>query len=226
VFETPTPPGSALLARVAEAPRPFVIEPPAERALAAGQTAGFHVVLVGRAIEYAPLFAYAFQRLGQAGVGPGRGRYRLERAETAHLVLDSCPARSVTVRFVSPAKLRYEGRVSDPAAFHVFFRNLLRRVNLLNAFHCDGGLMPPAQAAALIEAAAGVETAAARWEHHQWERHSARQDRRVPMEGFTGEVTWRGDLAPFWPWLRAGEWVHVGKNATFGLGRYVITAVL
>ena len=38
--------------------------------------------------------------------------------------------------------------------------------------------------------------------------------------GFTGDVTYRGDFRPFWPWIAAGEWVHVGKGVTFGLGRY------
>lgn len=30
----------------------------------------------------------------------------------------------------------------------------------------------------------------------------------------------RVDLAPFWPYLVFGQWAHVGKDATFGLGRY------
>jgi hypothetical protein len=30
----------------------------------------------------------------------------------------------------------------------------------------------------------------------------------------------RGDLAPLWTLLVLGQWLHVGKNATFGLGRY------
>jgi CRISPR/Cas system endoribonuclease Cas6 (RAMP superfamily) len=42
------------------------------------------------------------------------------------------------------------------------------------------------------------------------------------MAGFTGQVTFRGDLARFWPWLALGQWLHVGKHATFGLGQYRI----
>ena len=31
-------------------------------------------------------------------------------------------------------------------------------------------------------------------------------------------------LAATWPWLWLGQWLHVGKNATFGLGGYTLRA--
>ena len=31
-----------------------------------------------------------------------------------------------------------------------------------------------------------------------------------------------GDLAPLLPWLRLGQWLHVGKNATMGMGHYAL----
>jgi hypothetical protein len=31
-------------------------------------------------------------------------------------------------------------------------------------------------------------------------------------------------LAAAWPWLWLGQWLHVGKNATFGLGGYALSA--
>ena len=37
------------------------------------------------------------------------------------------------------------------------------------------------------------------------------------------ELHWRGDLAPFHEFLALGELLHLGKNATFGLGRYHLT---
>jgi hypothetical protein len=42
------------------------------------------------------------------------------------------------------------------------------------------------------------------------------------MGGFTGSVTYAGNLGPFAPWLMLGEMVHVGKGATFGLGQYMV----
>ncbi len=127
---------------------------------------------------------------------------------------------TLTLHFLSPTRLTYDGHRASPDEFHILFRNLLRRINLLNYFHCGGALMDGARD--LIQSARAIETVDARLRWQKWERYSGRQDQRVPMGGFTGRVTYRGDLGPFWPWLRVGEWVHVGKAATFGLGQYRI----
>jgi len=74
----------------------------------------------------------------------------------------------------------------------------------------------------MIESARAIETVEARVRWHAWERYSNRQGQRVPMGGFTGRVTYRGALSPFWPLLHLGALVHVGKAATFGLGQYRI----
>jgi len=42
--------------------------------------------------------------------------------------------------------------------------------------------------------------------------------------GLIGAATYEGDRTPFWPYLVFGQWTHVGKGATFGLGRYALEA--
>ncbi len=63
-----------------------------------------------------------------------------------------------------------------------------------------------------------VENQNLHWE--DWERYSNRQETRMKMGGFVGEVTLLGELAPWLPLLKIGELTHVGKGATFGLGKY------
>jgi CRISPR/Cas system endoribonuclease Cas6 (RAMP superfamily) len=43
--------------------------------------------------------------------------------------------------------------------------------------------------------------------------------------GLVGTAIYEGDLTPFWPYLVFGQWVHVGKGTTFGLGAYRLEAV-
>ena len=253
IFETPVPAGSPILARVGTAPRPFVIEPPLNprAAYEPGDPIGVGLVLIGRAIDYLPYFIYAFEQLGASGLGPGRGKFRVGTVTSAPLAgpatsiydgsrqllatrvasfgldgMSPAPdgdATSVTLRFLTPTRLVHNAQGATPAEFHVLCRNVLRRVNFLNHFHCGGELCD--DAGELVVEAQTVRTVDSRLQWREWERYSARQDQRVPMGGFVGHE-YAGRLAPFWPWLRLGEWVHVGKGATFGLGHYRLTPQL
>lgn len=54
--------------------------------------------------------------------------------------------------------------------------------------------------------------------------NSSRQDRRMPFGGFVGRITIEGEPEPepLLPYLVAGQYLLVGKNTTFGLGRFVV----
>ena len=48
------------------------------------------------------------------------------------------------------------------------------------------------------------------------------------LGGVLGRWSLRGDpatLAALWPWLWLGQWLHVGKNATMGMGAYALEGV-
>ncbi len=44
----------------------------------------------------------------------------------------------------------------------------------------------------------------------------------MKLGGIIGNVTYAGDLTPFLPFIVLGKYIHVGKGATFGLGKYEI----
>jgi hypothetical protein len=55
-----------------------------------------------------------------------------------------------------------------------------------------------------------------------WTRFSSRQDQEMTLGGVIGEWTLLGDLGELLPWFWLGQWLHVGKNATMGMGRYLL----
>lgn len=74
----------------------------------------------------------------------------------------------------------------------------------------------------LIERAKGIERVSSDLRWHDWERYSGRQKQKMSLGGFIGEATYAGDFGEFLPMLAWGEVVHLGKAASFGLGRYAI----
>jgi hypothetical protein len=42
----------------------------------------------------------------------------------------------------------------------------------------------------------------------------------MQLGGVVGQWTLQGDLHPFMPFIHLGQWLHAGKNASFGLGHY------
>jgi len=55
-------------------------------------------------------------------------------------------------------------------------------------------------------------------------RHSARQNRDIPLGGLVGTCRIEGAIEDFLPYLRMSEWLHIGKEAAFGLGALHLAA--
>ena len=126
--------------------------------------------------------------------------------------------------FLTPTRLKFDGRLSPTLEFHILFRNLLRRVSLLSYFHCGKEL--DLDFKRLIEMSRGVKVQEEKLTWIDWERYSNRQETKMKMGGFIGSITFEGDFEPFLPFLLLGEYIHVGKGTSFGLGKYEIMRFL
>lgn len=243
IFETPAP-AVHHLQKFSAVPNPYVIEPPplGTRVIASGGTLGFSMVLIGRALEQMPLIVFALQRALRGGLGPERVRGELqdiffegeERAEPvwdakASRVLPRKPALEVPnfdnctrarLHIVTPLRLQDNGRPVRPHELspRKLVTALVRRAALLFEFHADRpGL--GAQASALAQQAETLrDERDLAW--HDWTRYSSRQKQAMTLGGVLGTWTLCGELAPLLPWLWVGQWLHAGKNATMGMGRY------
>ncbi|MGQ9647940.1 MAG: CRISPR system precrRNA processing endoribonuclease RAMP protein Cas6 [Thermodesulfobacteriota bacterium] len=127
---------------------------------------------------------------------------------------------TLNLLFLTPTRLKFDGRLTPALEFHILFRNLLRRISLLSYFHCGSELALDFKA--LIEKAKGVKVKNENLSWVDWERYSNRQETKMKMGGFVGSITFEGDVQPFLPFILLGEYVHVGKGTSFGLGKYEI----
>jgi len=137
------------------------------------------------------------------------------------LINHPSPSHAIRVSFITPTRIKYKNSLTKDLKFHVFFRNLLRRTSLLSYFHCDHKL-DDTGFKDMIEQAGKIKTIKRALYWHDWERYSNRQGTRMKLGGFMGEITYEGEFEPFWPYIKLGEYVHVGKGSGFGLGRYRI----
>ena len=248
IFETPPPPGAAKMRLYKAAPHPFVIEPwdYGPRSLEAGATTTIRLVLVGRAITQLPYLVLALGRAGEQGLGPGRSRLDLRTVEQEATLggedwreiygedelLDPLPAMPSTcpappgngeleVRLCTPLRLRREGANLTPAdfGFRPWFSALLRRVSMLSYFHGERAMETDFRG--LVAAADQVLLAEPRLRWRDWTRYSSRQRTTLQMGGLVGSFRLAaGQCEMFWPYLWFGQWVHAGRGASMGLGRY------
>jgi len=126
----------------------------------------------------------------------------------------------VTLRFLTPAMLRADGLLARRPAFGPLAKRLRDRINALSYFYCGAGLEIDFKA--FGELAEKIVTVSDSTSWVESSRYSRRREVTHDLSGFVGEVTFEGELGTFLPYLKLGEYLHVGKNAVFGNGWYEI----
>ncbi len=243
LFETPPPPGAEKMRKYTAAPHPFVLLPAAS---SSGDDYVLNVTLFGRANQMLAYVVQAFARGARYGIHPlrrpfelqgveqqlvpGRGPWRsiMDAAgklqpEVAQMPVCPAPPQRVRLVLITPLRLRIDERYIGPQDFRFadLFSNLLRRCSLLMYFH--GSRPLETDFAGLVEQSRRVqiERADLRWE--EWARYSSRQRQRMLMGGLLGSFELPGaQLRQLWPYLWLGQFLHAGKGATMGLGRYAL----
>lgn len=251
IFEAPPPPAHALQ-KFSAIPNAYVIEPPplGARDYAAGEDLVFHMVLMGAAREQLALVLATWQRALARGLTRQRAPAMLTQvdwldtggqpyavwtdeepvlqAHPAQLAVPPAPANlgALTLHIHTPLRLQRQGKALGPAQLgaRTLLAALVRRAALVLEFHAGqthwGEQVP--HIAALAAQVQDVRDAL-RW--FDWKRYSSRQQQEMTLGGVLGrwQLATDGDtLAQLWPWLWLGQWLHVGKNATMGMGAYTL----
>ena len=233
------------------APRPFVLDADIEqREFAPGEIFSFEMRLLGTSVTYHPFVIFAIHKMAERGFGSRRQRFDLQAAlcqdpagewhafydgatqairrppltRTIAGTPDDSSPEQLTLAFRTPTRLKIERELSMEFDFRQLVFRMLRRTLELAHFYVD-----PAQVEwefhHLLEAASEVAITRRELRWKEQNRYSHRQKADMLFGGFLGEIDLEGNLRPFLPLLRAAEVLHLGKGATFGLGKITLKTI-
>jgi hypothetical protein len=224
-----------------------------------GERFEFGLVLIGRALDFLPYFVLSFRELAGQGLGLNRAVCELENVTACDFdqsavasvyqssdqifhtpapldlaawverrIRQLAPSR-ITVQFLTPTHLTFEGQIVKQPEFHHLFKRVRDRVNALSSFYGDGPV--DADFKGLGEHAEEVRTVSSKIEWVERFRTSSKTHQRHELSGFVGSCTYEFPVSSFeFPvsnrqllkWLICGELLHVGKHAAWGNGWFNI----
>jgi hypothetical protein len=217
-----------------------------------GLELNLELTFFGHAIGQLSVGLAALATLGSIGIGRNRGCFEVAEVEAiradgdprtvyrgdAQRFEDSpegvsgatiAASRSVqagsdlTLRLMTRLRLKDHDRLVRRAPpFSVLMQRLLERAECLGLLYHRDAILDGETKRGLIDRARAIEIASHDLYWDDWSRYSGRQHTWMKFGGLLGEITYRGDLTPFLPWLALGEWMHIGGKTSFGLGRYTI----
>ena len=132
--------------------------------------------------------------------------------------LTSSAVQQVSIRLLTPLKLKEMGAVSGRITARLFIGALLRRLRALSQFYQTGSF-PDHDYRGIAEQVTSTDHVL------KWvtlERRSVSQSSHINLGGLTGSFTLNNLPPLLYPLLRFGEFVHVGKNTVYGCGKYKI----
>lgn len=239
-----------LLANLPSLPPLYVIQAPTngQRAYEEGEEFSFHLVLLGKALEHLPLIILAWRRALLRGIGKDNAgiaellTVELANSPTASQVIYSedkpvvakhsqqlelakfdQPA-NMHLHFLTPLRIQQQGKIliSKQLTPEVFFRNLIRRLSVIWQMQLNEPIN--------IDVINQLNLLANQPINHQqrlsqgkWARYSTRQQQRMQMDGLKGHWLLEDLPASLQQLAWLGQFLHLGKGTSFGLGRYEIS---
>jgi hypothetical protein len=248
MFETEIPKHSLeFLKGVKKTPHPFVIEPPYDnkRHYESNETFTVNLIIFGDTVKLFPFFVYAFQKMGERGVGYKRDKFKLLSVENingkgeANNIFDATSnilhtdyqkintndlinnkpdnLRRITLNFISPLRIQEGGKIIKD-------RNSVTPkmifISAVRRVMLISHLFSGGEVFEELRFENEFKIASNKLNYENIMRYSNRQKTKMEMGGFTGEITLDGNLSKILPYLYLSEELHLGKNTVFGLGKF------
>jgi hypothetical protein len=248
LFVSMPPEDAEMMKLYPSAPHPFVLRYPDGwgRRAEYSRPFAFKMYLFGDAADTFPFVARTLERLQQTGLGRDRSGFTLQstRVETydgeEEVFLsgkgrpaEDLPAfgpqwegsektgsRDLCLQFLTPVRVKRDGRPANPLPFDALFANLCRRLSALAFFYGAGKL--DWDFGRLVERAGEVSTKRDETEWERFERYSGRQNRKMPFGGLLGAITYGDVPEELARIVRFGRLIGAGRHSAFGLGEYEV----
>jgi hypothetical protein len=230
LFETPVdhlPEAVRKQMHGSNAPHPFLVSPAGVRPHEQRYEHYVDLHLYGKGIDYAPQMISSLHQAGRKGIYDEQyiNAQTLEEvmnnAEQHTLEMHPEPPAAVHIQFLHPLRLR-EGKQytkQDQLDATLWVKSLLRRYQQLDCAHSNEP--DDFDYSLLHQSAADLSFQQSQLDWFDWYRYSSRQKKKVPMGGIVGSAILEGEaLDLLWPMVWLGQWLHAGKGAAMGLGKY------
>ena len=225
--------------------RPYIIEVPFQdkRFFKKGEIIPFTIVLLGRAVNYLPHFIFTFIELGKKGLT--KKQYKFELAKVMDIdnnivfrdnkiikkgkvlnwneILKYTKLNienKLTLNFMTPLRFAQNNELQSEISFKMIIKKLTKRINDIYEYHCN--VQDKIDYKPLIEKAKNINIVFNNLKWVDWIRYSNRQKRKMKFGGLLGNITFEGNFKEFLPYIILGSYIHIGKNCTFGQGKYEI----
>jgi hypothetical protein len=242
IFETPPPADTEKMRKYTATPHPFVLRFPENSTLEGPYS--LDITLFGHGQRFFPYIVHALKTAGQDGIGGRRQVFELLKIDEIDLqgnartiyqngelqpqqqaVFPTVPPMptQIELNFHSPLRIKQDQKNLSTSDFNfgALFGTLLRRISMISYFHTDTPL--ETDFAGLKAKARAVQFVSQELKWYDWTRYSSRQQAEMNMGGVLGSVVLdTSDLEDFWPYLWLGQWTHVGKATSMGMGAYSI----
>lgn len=129
--------------------------------------------------------------------------------------------REARLNFVTPFRYKVKGRLGAPLTFKIFINRLLDRLTLLSVHSPISFDIDRENLNSLAESIREVSDL----EWFEFKRNTPSRYHKTPinLDGYIGKITFSGNLTPVFSFLKMGEFLNVGKAASFGHGKYELT---
>lgn len=211
--------------------------------LAAGDVVSFNLILFGKTIVYFSQYMQALYSLGVQGLGKEQANFVIvsvtnslgeELLEDGNIYMPRYQVMRIAdyvvyrkkqllshsmkneIRFQTPLTLKFQGKFLNEFQMEPMFRGIVRRLYMLSCFEgnevditeYDYDKLPQIQGQEKYFVSVP--------------RFSNRQNAKMFLKGIEGKIFVDRISEEQLEFLLAGELIHIGKNTSFGFGRYRI----